>query len=204
MASVLSDAIGIGNVAPGLGGAVRKGSDRREIFASLLDFVFRDCALLFMSPSKAYGLPSGFDTVSLPVLGFSFKTPDTAVLAKYSYSEYPYLSKAAVANSFLKECGEFEVTGLRPITRGNNIITNYALNNVGIKKWLEGYADRGGLFALNTFWGYYNNLALEELSGVKVDGSELGGIGFKFKFKRINFADIDEGSIISQSVFSGL
>lgn len=204
MASVVSQVIGIGNVFPSLAGAARKGADRREIFASLLDFVFTDCALLFMSPSKAYGLPSAVDAISLPVVGFSFQTPETAQLAHYEYSDYPYLSKSVVANSFLKGTCEFEVTGLRPITTKNPVVANWVLNNLGIKKWLIAYADKGGLFALNTYWGYYNNLALEDLHGVKVGGSEMGGIGFRFKFKRLNFADLDEGSNIEKSLFSGL
>lgn len=189
--------IGLGNIFPSL--AKIRGS-KAEAFAGILDFVFVDCALLFMSPSKAYGLPAVVDKVYLPLVGFSFKTPDSATFLKYEYSKYPYLSKSVVANSFLKQSGEFEVVGLRPIFKGNSIITNYVANQLGVKKVIEKYADSGGLFALNTLWGLYTNLALEELSGVKVEGTEMGGIGFKFRFTKLNFADIDSSSTISAAI----
>lgn len=176
-------ALRLGNALPPLG-KLSSG----DMSGALLDLLFRD-ACLWMEQSTLL-FSSLASPVPLPVLGFTFQTPDNLVLAKYSYAEYPYLNKAAVANSFLKETGEIEVVGLRPIYKENSVALNYALNNIGIKQYIEKYADRGGTWALNTMWGLQTNLVLTQLEGIKVEGSSMGGVGFKFSFKKLNFAKV--------------
>lgn len=197
-------AISILNVAPSL--ASLHGADGRTVAYGLLDTVFTDSALLFQTPGKLLSIMSFWDElpVGFPLLGFSFQTPDALTFCKYTYGEYPYLNKAIIANSFYKEPGDIEVIGLRPIQRGNPLIANYIANKLGIKYIIEKYADAGGLWAINTLWGYFDNLVLTELSGTKVDGSELGGIGFKFTFKRMNFAALGDKGISVNSVVAAI
>lgn len=197
--------ISIGNVFPSLGGLAGGGVTARSAAKSILDFVFTDCAIIMTQPSKLWGGSGNtlLDTTGFPLLGFSFQTPDMISFCKYSYGEYPFLNRAVVANAFYKEPCEVEVVGLRPIQRTNPVIANYALNKAGVKYYIEKYADNGGIWAINTLWGYYSDLVLESLDGVKVEGSELGGIGFKFTFRRLNFSSIESSTIsLSNSVAS--
>ena len=185
-------ALRLGNVLPSLG-KLSSG----DVSGQILDLVFRD-ACLWMENSSLLFSPLA-SQIPLPLLGFSFKTPDRLMIAKYEYAKYPYLNKTAVTNSFLKDSGEIEIVGLRPILKENPIALNYSLNNIGVKQYIEKYADRGGLWSLNTMWGLYTNLALVQLEGIKIDNSEMGGVGFKFTFQKINFANIKsvEGQVSS-------
>ena len=175
--------VSLGKVVPGLGKAGTSAGAYK-----ILDLVFRDCALILEQSSLittkiALNIP-------LPLIGFAFKTPESITLARYRYASFPYLNKAAVANSFIKETCPFEVEALRPITADNPVVTNYAINMLYIKKFLISYADKGGLFGLNTMWGYYGNLALTELKCVRLHDGDIVVQGFRFSFERLNFANI--------------
>lgn len=190
----------IGNFLPSMA-MVGKGSTA----GAMLDLVLRDCALIMESSNLIFSprpLPYSF-LVPFPILGFTFATPDEIIFAKYEYAKYPYLSRAVVANSFIKEVCPLRVRALRPITRSNNVVANYVMNQVLIRKYIERYADRGGLFALNTGWGYIGNLALTEFKGVKIDGSEMGGVGFEFDFERLNFSSLSTASKLVSNALKG-
>lgn len=190
----------IGNIVPSLASIRKPGAAAKCI----MDLVFRDCALIMESSNLLFSpipLPA---LVPLPIIGFSFDTPEEIVFAKYTYATYPYLNKAVVANSFIKEVCPLKIRALRPIQRGNPVVANYLLNHTIIRFYIERYADRGGLFALNTMWGYVGNLALKELRGVKVDNSNIGGVGFEFEFERLNFSSISVADKITNSVVGAL
>lgn len=171
---------GLGNVLPSISKLGNGGH-------GVLDLIFRDGALIMSDSQLLAGLGGVGDlglSIPLPIIGFSFENPTELNLLKYSYTEYPMLNKTMVTNSFIKENGEVKLRGLRPITRGNNILVNYAANK-GLVILIEKYADAGGLWTLNTYWGTYGNLALESLDGVVTEAG--GGTAFDFTFKRINF-----------------
>lgn len=186
--------VGIGNVMPSLSGVV-KGN-----LHSVLDLVFRDNALILSDSQVLVPALGSLATrlggsMPLPLVGFTFETPSDLTFMKYSYSEFPYLNKATVANSFVKETSSTTIRALRPIFGGNGVVTNYGLNKT-LVTLIESYADKGGTFAINTMWGYYGNFALEELKGYEVSG--VGGIGFEFHLKRINFDALQSaGGIVS-------
>ena len=191
---------GVGNVLPSLATITTKSSPLHTV----LDLVLRDCALIMESSNLLFSNRPMQMLIPLPVIGFLFEAPEEIVFAKYSYAEYPLLNRATVANSFVKDVCPLRIGALRPITKGNNVVTNYLMNQVLIRKYIERYADRGGLFAINTGWGYIGNLALEEFKGKKVNNSNMSGVGFEFTFKRLNFAEIGLAQKVMSSMIGGV
>lgn len=190
--------VGIGNVMPSLSKAMSGN------LHSILDLVFRDNALILADSQVLVGgkfasfMSKIGVSIPLPLIGFTFETPSEITFMSYNYSKFPYLNKAVVANSFTKETSTTIIRALRPIYKGNGVITNYVLNKALITL-IEKYADNGGTFALNTMWGYYGNFVLKELKGFAVN--EMGGIGFEFHLEKINFDAIHSaGSIISSKL----
>lgn len=178
---------GLGNVMPSLG---RMGNGGFWI----LDLIFRDNALimtdsqlLINAAGAAFGKAWNIGaSVPLPIIGFSFATPEQLNILNYQYTEYPMLNKVNVVNSFVKGTGSVKLRGMRPITRGNSIVLNY-LGNKALVLLIEKYADLGGTWTINTLWGTYGNLVLESLDGVMADEKAGGGTAFDFTFKRVNF-----------------
>lgn len=191
---------GVGNIMPSLSGVV-KGN-----LHSVLDLVFRDNALILadsqvLVPGVGKLASKLGASVPLPLVGFTFESPNDISFMKYSYSEYPYLNKAVVANSYVRETSSTTIRALRPIFGGNGVIANYALNKTLITL-IEKYANQGGTFALNTMWGYFDNFVLEELKGYAIN--DMGGIGFEFQLKRINFDALQSSGGIIASTLSKL
>lgn len=178
----MSNLISMGNVLPSFAKL-----SRGDLSGALLDLAFKD-SCLWMQNSTLLTSWLSFN-IPLPVLGFQFQTPDTLELLKYTYVKYPALNKVAVANSFQKETTTITITGLRPITQYNTVGLNYVLNWQGIKNYIQKYADRGGLWSLNTMWGIQTDLVLVSVNGVKLDDTSMGGVGFEFTFEKLNFAD---------------
>ena len=67
-------------------------------------------------------------------------------------------------------------------------------------KGIEKYADKGGLFSLNTMWGLQKDLALESLAGETFDNQ--GGVVFSFQFKKLNFDDTTLAKSVSARLIS--
>lgn len=196
MASI-SSIIGIGNVLPNFAKLANG-----DAGGAILDLAFKDSCLWMQNSTL---LASWISLkIPLPVVGFQFQTPDDLELLKYTYVKYPALNKVAVANSFQKETTTITITGLRPITRFNPVGLNYVLNGLGMKNYIEKYADRGGTFALNTMWGLITDLVLTGVKGVKVDQSQMGGIGFEFSFEKLQFASLSTAENAAKSIFSVL
>lgn len=196
MASI-SSVIGIGNVLPNFAKLANG-----DVGGAILDLAFKDSCLWMQNSTL---LASWLSLkVPLPVVGFQFQTPDDLELLKYTYVKYPALNKVAVANSFQKETTTVTITGLRPITRYNPVGLNYILNYQGIKNYIEKYADRGGTFALNTMWGLITDLVLTGVKGVKVDQTDMGGIGFEFTFEKLQFASLGLADKAAKSLFNVL
>lgn len=186
--------IKIGNILP----AVSKLGQGRTS-RTLLDLVFTNGCLWMEHASLLVSPVATSVDVPVPLLGFEFDAPDDFTLLSYSYAKYPYLNKAAVTNSFIKETCPISIVAYRPITAKNPVGLNFVLNYAGVKYYIEKYADRGGTWSLVTGWGLINNLVLTKLEAIRVEGSDLGGVGFRFSFERINF---DDTSSISKSVSS--
>lgn len=179
-----SGAIGIGNVLPNLSKMLNG-----DPAGAILDLVFKDCCLIMQNTSLLTGWTS-LD-IPFPILGFQFQTPEEIELLKYEYTKYPALNRAFVGNTFQKQSTTVSVVGLRPITRYNPVALNYLLNNIGIKFYIEKYADKGGLWTILTMWGNMTDLVLTDLKGVKVEGTEMGGIGFEFTFEKLQFSSLE-------------
>lgn len=81
----------------------------------------------------------------------------------------------------------------------NGVITNILLNEA-FYKGIEAYCDRGGTFTLMTMWGVFNNLVLETLQIIPPEGSQVGGIGFEWQFKRIPFDTANAKATYSSSL----
>ncbi|EGV1470911.1 hypothetical protein JF110_001636 [Campylobacter jejuni] len=157
---------------------------------SLLDITYRHNAIL-LNEGLAMGLSSlgvkSNISSPLPLLGFVYENPNDIGLLKYSYSEYPYLNKSLIVNSYIKENTNFSIVARKAITAQNGVIVNIAANEL-LFKTLEDYCDKGGTFTLLTMWGAFSNLVLEELKGISPEANEVAGCGFVFVFKRLNFS----------------
>lgn len=183
MATSVSSVIGIGGVLPNFAKLATG-----DPGGALLDLVFKDSCLWMQNSTLLHGFVS-LD-IPLPVVGFQFQTPDNLELLKYEYTTYPALNKSFVANTFQKKTTTLTITGLRPITRFNPVGLNYLLNWQGVSNYIEKYADRGGLWSLNTMWGLITNLVLTELKGVNMNETQMGGVGFEFSFEKLQFSSI--------------
>lgn len=176
-----------------------------NVTKGLLDMVYRHNALLLddaislIGGSFIGGLASA-PSIPLPLVGFVYETPSTVELLKYSYSEYPYLNKSLIINSYLRENTQFRVVAYRQITSSNPVILNIATNEI-LYKTLETYCNNGGTFTLLTMWGTFNNLVLEGLNGIMPnDDNAVGGCGFEFLFRKVAVST----GIIDKIVDTGL
>lgn len=170
-----------GNFTPTLSGS--------NMTKGLLDMIYRHNAILLNESISILGGSSlGDIPLPLPLIGFVYENPNTAQLLKYSYSEYPYLNKSLIVNSYLKENTSFRVIAYKQITSSNTLLLNIAYNEILFRS-LKKYCDNGGTFTLMTMWGIFSNLVLEELNGVTTsEANANGGVGFEFVFKRLNFS----------------
>lgn len=197
--------IGIGGVVPSsLTNLINpKGNGYYVTMKTVVDLFFRDWCVFMATPtllftknkSTAAGSMLGnvwnslIDTTGLPLVGFSFQQPSNYEILKYSYTKYPLLNRAVIANNMLKETTKITLQGLRPITASNPLLLNYMMNTIGLKYYIEKYCDAGGTWWINTLWGARANYVLTELKGTKPTG-EVGGVGWEFTFERLNFDSI--------------
>lgn len=149
---------------------------------TILDFVFRDNALIL----RDAGVILTGATFPLPLIGFQYETPTSIDLLNYSYSTYTFLNRSVIANSSVKETCEITITAYRVLIGSYAVEANYLTNELIIKT-LDAYCMRGGRFILLTMWGAINNLVLTKLKGIKAYGNDMGGVGFEFNFKQLNF-----------------
>lgn len=163
----------------------------------ILDFAFRDCALI-LNQSRLLMSDKMVGTFPAPLIGFSYDSPDSITFMDFQYCEYPYLNKTMIVNSLVKNNSSISLKAYRPITKANSVIANM-MTNMTLIKALETYAMRGGTFTLTTMWGIINDLVLERVSGIKVE-NEIGGVGFQFDLKKINFALMNETAQMSSKL----
>lgn len=161
-----------------------------------LDLVFKHNALL-LNDLLALGL--GTFSFPVPLVGFTYENPSSLELLNYSYSEYPYLTKTLIANSYVKNNTQLSIRSYRAITSVNSVITNIAINEA-LTILIEKYCDRGGTFSCFTMWGFISNLVVERLEIIPADDNQLGGVGFQWTFKKINFDTSSVDSVISKKI----
>lgn len=185
----------LGSAVPSIGGSLNR---------QLLELVFKRNAILLNDPSAlgvGGAIGSALDAVGslvgVPLLGFVYETPETAELLKFSYSEYPYLNRMQIVNSYIAENTQFRVKAYKALTGNTSVLINYTTNEL-LYSTLKKYCTNGGTFTLTTLWGAYTNLVLESLNGVAIEG-QLGGIGFEFTFKKVGFT-MASGNIVSETV----
>lgn len=156
-----------------------------SITRTALDVVYRESVIILTDLARLMSTADSGDSY-MPLIGFTYEHPSQMTLLKYEYSEYPFLDKTLITNSYMKQNTDLTVRSYRGITAVNGVVTNIALNEL-LFKGIEAYCDRGGTFRVMTMWGTFNNYVLEELTIVPPEGNQTGGIGFEWKFKRIPF-----------------
>lgn len=184
---------------------------------SVLDLFFTDYCVWMQDPeilltkASVSGTSAGtgfmYNALSaipgFPLVGFTFLPPQNIEILKYTYSEYPYINKAVIANNMMKEPTQITLQALRPITTGNNILANFAANWLGIKYYIEKYCDFGGLWTIITQWGVRSNYLLTDLKGTMPVGNQAG-VGFEFTFKRYNFDSYETSQAKNSDMLSVL
>lgn len=158
---------------------------------AIVDLVFSNNCLILTDLVKTGILPI---LNTAPLIGFYYENPSQLGLYSYSYSEYPYLNRTAVANSVMKNSSTITIKGLRPITRANSVVVNYLANST-ILSLLDKYIMRGGRFKLLTMWGPVSNLVMESIDGVTEFGQ--GGVAFDFTLRKIYTAESTSSSVAS-------
>lgn len=154
-----------------------------------------DAASMLASSFGASGMLSAVaSAVKVPLLGFYYDNPEDMEILSYEYSEYPYLNKSQIVNSFRIANTPITVNAYRAITPNNGVITNILLNEL-VYTTLKKYCDNGGTFTLMTMWGAYTDLVLEKLKIIPAKDNELGGVGFQFQLKKIQF--VKSGGFLS-------
>lgn len=167
-------------------------------------------------------------TLPLPIIGFTYESPYEQELLSYKYAESPYLSKAAITTSVIKEPISISIRANRVLVPYNkrlfkqtdsalvvdtNAIENTHINqlvpntlsmnilaNMGINLLLEKYCDNGGLFTLITPYKTYTNLALVKLRAFDHGGNQPYGIGYDFTFKEVIVASIKNKAKINKMI----
>lgn len=197
----------LGNSIPSISGS--------SISRNILELVYKNSAIL-LNDGISIGMKTIDDTfntniatsaigqvasvvstaVALPLLGFAYDNPSSMEILKYSYSEYPYLNKSLIVNSYLKENTRFSIRAYKAITPNNTIALNL-ISNEQIYTQLKSYCDYGGTFKLMTLWGTFNNLVLESLNAIYPNDNEVGGVGFEFHFLKPNFDNTNSSSVVS-------
>lgn len=170
--------------------------------------LFQDFPLLLNDVPRIFYKKIGIVSVPLPLLGLTYAPPREVELLKFSYSEYPYMDKSVVVNSYKQEPTKFSIIAYRPLSvlpagttkgnevlnSGNNVIVNFVANEVAYNI-LQIYARFGGTFSLVTQWGIVTNLVIESLKGISIDIKTMGGEAFLFEFKRVLFAKDIKGTL---------
>lgn len=153
-----------------------------------IDLTYRNSCILLsdaanMLTGGAFGSLGQF--IPQPLLGFVFDNPQQIELLKYQYSEYPYLNKALIVNSYVRQNTRFTLTAHRCITPSNPIPINIAANEA-YYYLIKEYADRGGTFTIVTMWGTFSSCVLEELNGIPPEHNNgVAGTSFEFKFLKV-------------------
>lgn len=187
----------LGSSIPSIGSSLNR---------QLLELIFKRNAILLNDPSALMSTGSSMidgaldavgSVVGLPLLGFVYETPEVAELLKFSYSEYPYLNRMQIVNSYMAENTQFRVKAYKALTPNTSVLINYTTNEL-IYSQLKKYCTNGGTFTLTTLWGAYTNLVLESLNGIAIEG-QLGGIGFEFNFKKVGFT-MASGNMVSDAI----
>lgn len=163
-----------------------------------LDLTYRHSVIL-LSDAVSMGLQAAgielgstasaiLDAVAtIPLLGFVYETPNRVDILKYRYSDYPYLNKSLIVNSYIRDHTRFAVRAHRLITKSNPVPINIAANE-GYYHMLKEYCDRGGTFTLTTMWGIFSGCVLEDLVGVAPEKDNgIGGTSFEFRFMKLDF-----------------
>lgn len=185
---------GVANEGKSLVLDISSGSIRKS-----LDYIYRHNALLLSDVVYITGL--GNASIPLPIVGFVYENPHALEMLKYEYSEYPYLNKTLITNSYTKQNTKFSLRSYRAITSNNGVATNIALNEA-LYYGIEYYCDRGGTFKMLTMWGAFSNLVLESLQIVQAGDNQLGGIGFEWQFRKIPFDTTNAERIYSNTIAS--
>lgn len=131
-------------------------------------------------------------SVPLPLIGFEYMPLDRVELLNYSYSQYPYLNRETITNTYIKNPTRLQLLAVKPITRLNTFFANFAIN-IALVKFLENYVNLGGTFLIVTPFQVINDCILEKLEGVKFNDTSLGE-GFMFSFLKPNIYEDTEGS----------
>lgn len=163
-----------------------------------LDLTYRHSVIL-LSDAVSMGLQAAgvelgstasaiLDAVAtIPLLGFVYETPNRVDLLRYRYSDYPYLNKSLIVNSYVREHTRFSVRAHRLITKTNPVPVNIAANE-GYYYMLKEYCNRGGTFTLTTMWGIFSGCVLEDLDGIPPEAENgIGGTSFEFRFRKLDF-----------------
>lgn len=163
---------------------------------AVLDKTYREHALIL---SDAFTMGELVNNTPVPIVGFVYEHPSTLELLKYDYSEYPFLNKTTITNSYTKQNTRITIRSYRAITVENSVAVNIALNEA-IYYGIEYYCDRGGTFKLLTMWGAFSNLVLESLQIIPPNGNETGGVGFEWHFRKIPFDTKNAESVVSKDI----
>lgn len=151
-----------------------------EVGLELMDVAWGKNAVMLDDVGLVFGSPI---SIPMPLIGFEFKIPQRVPFLKFSYSDAPYLDKTSIINGYIKEGTRFVLNGVRPTTKWNKFLVNYALNEALIKI-LDEYVLNAGSFTILTAWGSLTNCLLEEYNGVS-DGKSIGQ-EYEFKFYKAN------------------
>ena len=77
--------------------------------------LFQDFPLLLNDVPRIFYKQIGIISVPLPLVGLTYAPPREVELLKFSYSEYPYMDKSVVVNSYKQEPTKFSVIAYRPL-----------------------------------------------------------------------------------------
>lgn len=167
----------------------------------ILDNIYSHNAIWLQDAQTLLNIPSfnlfgGLITgIPLPLIGFSYRLNGEIELISYEWSEYPYLSKQIITNAGMKQPTKFSVDVYSVLTAKNPVSIN--LLKLGIlKKTLEYYLAKGGLFTVLTLFGNISDCVLEKVTGISGDDS-IDGTHLRFSFSKPN---IDNTSEVTQQV----
>lgn len=151
----------------------------------ILDLIYEDNAVILENVNAL--IPVLPINIPFPLIGFKYKILGELEIAKFAWSEYPYLNKRMTVNASIQQVAKFSVQLIDPIYSGNSVVKAITKRNL-LMRGLEQYALAGGMVTVNTQWCTLTHCIIERIAGVQDQNTQDGNL-FRIDLIKPNFSE---------------